>query len=173
MKKRTLLIIFVVITIVLATLQFTLFSASPKSTLEILKTISSKEHQDFYGKIENIPEFNPKKHSDGCSGGMSLAYSKMTKLQEKYGTQLPWRHCCVIHDKAYYYGGSKDQKDTADRLLKNCVAETIGDENLGLVLGQIMEKTVNLGGLPYFPTSYRWGYGEDFRNTENLPLHPQ
>ena len=168
-KKRLILIVVLIIMVVLFVLQFTVFSTSPKTTFEILKTISSKQQQDFYGRIENIPNFNPEKHSDGCSGGMSATYSSLTSLHDEYGNVLPWRDCCVAHDKAYYYGGSKEQKLIADLLLKQCVAKTIGDENLGLVLGSMMEQTVNIGGSPYFPTSYRWGYGEDFRNSENLP----
>jgi hypothetical protein len=34
-----------------------------------------------------------------------------------------------------------------------------------------MQIAVSIGGLPYLPTSYRWGYGEDFRGTEGRPAH--
>ncbi len=34
-----------------------------------------------------------------------------------------------------------------------------------------MKNAVLVGGVPYFPTSYRWGYGEDFRGTEKLPSY--
>jgi hypothetical protein len=166
-KKRYLLIISLFILLVMILLQYTVFSTSPKTTLEILESISKKESKDFYGKIENIPDFDPELHSDGCSGGMSASYSKLTTLHQQYGKVLPWRDCCVIHDKAYYFGGSKTQKLAADQSLKECVADTIGEDNLGIVLGELMDKTVTIGGLPYFPTSYRWGYGEDFREAEN------
>jgi hypothetical protein len=170
-KKRLFLIVVVISLVGIVFLQFSFFSSSPKSTMEILKTISSKKQNDFYGIIKNIPQFDPQKHSDGCSGGMSATYAQLTVLHEKHGVQLPWRDCCVIHDEAYYKGGSKQQKLIADQNLKQCVSETIGEENLGIVLGIMMEKTVNIGGLPYFPTSYRWGYGEDFKEINNLPTN--
>ncbi len=163
-KKPFFLIVTLITILAIVFLQLIVFSNSPKLTLEILKTISSKKQNDFYGVIVNIPTFNPRLHSDGCSGGMSLVYSKLTVLHEKHGAQLPWRSCCVVHDQAYYYGGTKQQKIIADQNLKLCVSESIGEENLGIVLGKMMEKTVSIGGSPYFPTSYRWGYGEDFRD---------
>ena len=117
-------------------------------------------------RVEGIPKFDPQYHSDGCSGGMSATYSKLKFLHAKYGETLPWRDCCVIHDKAYYYGGSKEEKKMADAVLKECVSKTIGCSNSGLVLGNIMEDAVWIGGAPYYPTSYRWGFEEDLRSTQ-------
>lgn len=142
----------------------------PKSTKEILHTIANKDRGDFYGEIKGIPEFDHKLHSDGCSGGMSEIYGKLKFLHLKYGETLPWRQCCVVHDRAYYNGGEKKEKTAADKELKNCVSEIVGPKHLGFVLGGLMEDVVWIGGLPYFPTTYRWGYGEDFRGTENLPV---
>ena len=139
----------------------------PKSTIEILRTIATTERKDFYSEIEGIPEFDPQRHSDGCSGGMSAAYARATILHAKYGRTLPWRPCCVVHDRAYYYGGIKDKKRNADRALKACVDGMVGCKGLGLIVKLI----VAIGGAAYFPTSYRWGYGEDFRGTEDLPAH--
>ena len=114
--------------------------------------------------------FDPEKHSDGCSGGMSAAYAKLPGwVHEKYGETLPWHHCCVEHDRTYYYGGNREQKLAADEALKVCVAKTLKDENAGLLLGLAMQMAVTIGGQPYFATPYRWGYGEDFRGTEDLP----
>ena len=142
----------------------------PRSTKEILHTIANKDRGDFYGEIKDIPKFGPQRHSDGCSGGMSAAYAKLTFLHSKYGETLPWRQCCVTHDRAYYNGGKKIKKTIADKELKKCVSKVIGPEHLGIVLGALMEKAVWIGGRPYFPTTYRWGYGEDFRGTEDLPI---
>ena len=114
-------------------------------------------------KLEGLPDFNPEKHSDGCSGGMSAAYAELTTFHVKHGNILPWRHCCVTHDKAYYYGGSMKEKKDADETLEKCVNHNQG----GGALGAIMENAVTVGGQPYIPTSYRWGYGDDYRITQN------
>jgi hypothetical protein len=92
---------------------------------------------------------------------------KYPKLRLK--EELPWRKCCEIHDRAYYYGGTRDEKKAADHALKQCVAKTLNQDITGILLGSTMEIAVTIGGLPYFNTPYRWGYGEDFRNTEALP----
>ncbi len=107
----------------------------------------------------DIPPFKKKIHSDGCSGGMSAIYSRSTFLHKKYGKKLPWRSCCEIHDKAYYYGGSKKEKKEADEKLKQCV----NDNQDGVLLGHLMQAAVTPFGKPQLHTSYRWGYGEDFR----------
>lgn len=142
-----------------------------KTTQEILDTLCGRDHPDSFGpRIEGIPEFDPNKHSDGCSGGMSAAYALLPKqVREKFGKTLPWHQCCVEHDRAYYYGGSRTDKLAADETLKQCVAKTFKDENAGRLLGLIMQTAVTIGGQPYFATSFRWGYGEDFRGTEDLP----
>ncbi len=141
------------------------------TTQQILDTLCGRDRPDSFGPlIQGIPEFDPEKHSDGCSGGMSAAYAKLPKwVHDKFGATLPWRHCCVEHDKAYYYGGSREDKLEADEVLKRCVEATLNDKNAGLLLGLAMQMAVTVGGQPYFITSYRWGYGEDFRGTENLP----
>ena len=140
-----------------------------KSTQEILTSIRGRTKPDLWKRIKDIPEFDPVKHSDGCSGGMSENYKKLRKhfnLKEEY---LPWRECCVTHDRAYYYGGSEEEKRTSDEILKQCVSKKLDNEVFGYFIGSAMQAAVSIGGLPYFKTSYRWGYGEDFRNTENLP----
>lgn len=110
-------------------------------------------------KHQDLPLFNLKDHSDGCSGGMSSIYSSLTFLHKKHGKTLQWRQCCEVHDKAYYYGGSKKEKEQADSKLNQCVTKVIGNK----FLGQAMQIAVEIGGGPNLPTPYRWGYGEDFR----------
>ena len=142
-----------------------------KSTHEILKSIKGRTKPDLWEKINNIPEFDPIKHSDGCSGGMTAGYALLPKAvrESLVGETLPWKECCVVHDRAYYYGGTREEKEAADEALKKCVAQKLDDDSVGLLLGSAMEAAVRIGGLPYFSTSYRWGYGEDFRGTEMLP----
>ena len=111
-------------------------------------------------RVTGIPDFNPNnsKHTDGCSGGMSASYAKLSQ-----GKTLLWRQCCVVHDEAYYYGGTREEKSTADKALNTCVAKKLGGKASGKILGSLMNGAVAIGGLPYFDTSYRWGYGEDHR----------
>ncbi len=143
-----------------------------KSTHEILSSINGRTKPDLWERITDIPEFDPKKHSDGCSGGMSASYAKLPQaIRDRFGETLSWRKCCVVHDRAYYYGGTREEKQAADEALKECVAQTLDDNILGVLLGSAMQAAVSIGGLPYFATSYRWGYGEDFRGTEALPAH--
>lgn len=71
-----------------------------------------------------------------------------------YGQADLWRFCCVEHDLAYWRGGSWDERLAADRALQACVAGTGQDEIANLMLAG-----VRLGGSPWWPTSYRWGYG--------------
>lgn len=143
-----------------------------KSTHEILASINGRTSPDLWERITGIPEFDPKKHSDGCSGGMSAGYAELPQeIRDQIGETLRWRECCVVHDRAYYYGGSRAEKQAVDEALKRCVARMFGDEILGALLGSTMQFAVTIGGLPYFATSYRWGYGEDFRGAEALPAH--
>lgn len=159
--------LFPLITLLISVDCFALDAQQAKSTTEILKKIASTDQKDLWEKLEGIPKFDSKRHSDGCSGGMSATYAEIDMLHPIFGNTLPWRSCCVVHDKAYYYGGSRHKKKRADTALKNCVSKIVGNKILGIV----MRDAVSIGGVPYFPTSYRWGYGEDFRGTEKLPSH--
>lgn len=115
---------------------------------------------NYWIKHNNLTTFNTKIHSDGCSGGMSAIYKQMTFLHVKHGKTLQWRKCCEVHDRAYYYGGSNQEKKAADNKLNHCVTKVIGNK----YLGQAIQIAVEIGGGPYLSTSYRWGYGVDFNN---------
>ena len=82
--------------------------------------------------------------TDGCS-----AFPDGTLEQKSL-----WIECCIRHDLAYWQGGSYDQRLEADQALKKCVAR-VGEPEIA----QLMLAGVRVGGSPYFPTSYRWGYG--------------
>ncbi len=141
-----------------------------RSTREILESINGRTKPDLWKRITDIPKFDPEKHSDGCSGGMSASYAKLPqKIRDSFGEEPLWKECCVVHDRAYYYGGTREEKQAADEALKQCVAKKLDDVTLGVLLGSAMQLAVSIGGLPYFATSYRWGYGEDFRGTEVFP----
>ena len=141
-----------------------------KSTKEILTSISGRTKPDLWERITGIPDFDVKRHSDGCSGGMSASYAKLPQIiRDRFGETLCWRECCEIHDRAYYYGGTREEKGAADEALRKCVAKKLDESTVGILHGKAMEAAVDIGGSPYFSTSYRWGYGEDFRGTETLP----
>ncbi len=82
--------------------------------------------------------------SDGCS-----AFPDGTVAQKQL-----WLSCCIAHDKAYWQGGTYEQRKTADLALQQCVA-SVGHPNIA----QLMLAGVRVGGSPYFPTAFRWGYG--------------
>ena len=65
-----------------------------------------------------------------------------------------WTDCCVAHDIAYWQGGTYSERMAADEALQMCVAEQ-GEA----AISYIMEAGVFFGGSPFWPTSYRWGYG--------------
>lgn len=65
-----------------------------------------------------------------------------------------WLACCTAHDHAYWKGGTREQKLEADKKLRQCVAD-VGEPTIGTM----MYMGVRIGGSPYFPMWYRWGYG--------------
>lgn len=82
--------------------------------------------------------------SDGCS-----AFPDGTLAQKQL-----WRACCVSHDFSYWIGGSAEQRKQADEELQVCVAD-VGEP----ALSQLMLAGVRVGGSPWLPTEFRWGYG--------------
>ena len=68
--------------------------------------------------------------------------------------QSLWSECCIKHDIAYWQGGTYDDRTRADQGLELCVGK-VGEPEIA----KIMLAGVRAGGSPYFPTSYRWGYG--------------
>lgn len=85
--------------------------------------------------------------SDGCS-----SFPDGTLRQQQL-----WLSCCIVHDNAYWLGGTYEQRLEADKALRQCVSD-IGEPAIGL----IMLAGVRVGGSPLFPTQFRWGYGWDY-----------
>jgi hypothetical protein len=73
-----------------------------------------------------------------------------------YNREL-WLPCCTAHDKAYWQGGTWEQRRDADRQLKQCVA-ALGEH----VVAELMLNGVRVGGSPFWPTRFRWGYGWNY-----------
>jgi hypothetical protein len=68
--------------------------------------------------------------------------------------QTLWHSCCVEHDKAYWRGGTYAERVAADKALQRCVA-SVGEPRIGA----LMLAGVRVGGSPFWPTRFRWGYG--------------
>ena len=120
--------------------------------------------------------------SDGCSGGMSDAWQYMSQMLPAFSTQFgnkpPWEHCCVEHDRAYWYGDTEKgyaKRLKADQRLRACVKQN-GRENskrlsnkfemtqeeietLFNIAAEMMFDSVRIGGKPCSLFSWRWGYG--------------
>jgi hypothetical protein len=82
--------------------------------------------------------------SDGCS-----AFPDGTFVQEEL-----WLSCCTAHDYSYWQGGTYEDRLAADQQLQQCVSR-VGEPQIA----QLMLAGVRVGGSPFFPTSFRWGYG--------------
>ena len=82
--------------------------------------------------------------SDGCS-----AFPDGTLEQQEL-----WLDCCTAHDLAYWQGGTYEQRLQADMDLQTCVAGVNEPAIAALMLAG-----VRVGGTPYLPTEFRWGYG--------------
>jgi hypothetical protein len=75
-----------------------------------------------------------------------------------YEQQSLWLECCIRHDFAYWKGGTRDQRLAADKTLQACVSQ-VGEPKIA----KLMLAGVRIGGSPYFPTWYRWGYGWPYK----------
>lgn len=89
---------------------------------------------------DNIKPFT----TDGCS-----AFPNGTFEQQEL-----WLSCCTAHDLAYWQGGTYEQRMAADQALHSCV-EKLGEP----AVAALMLTGVRVGGTPYLPTEFRWGYG--------------
>ena len=68
-----------------------------------------------------------------------------------------WSDCCVEHDIIYWCGGNAELRRRADGGLRDCVAQR-GHPSVA----EVMHFGVRLGGAPWLPFSWRWGYGWDW-----------
>ncbi len=65
-----------------------------------------------------------------------------------------FRHCCTEHDRAYWRGGSREQRRAADRAFRECI-EAAGHP----MLAKVYYAAVRIAGTPAFPVPWRWGFG--------------
>lgn len=105
-----------------------------------------------------LPEAPPKPpnypegfSTDGCSGGMSLFWRKVLRRVP------PWEGCCIAHDLEYWRGGFWMDRKNADLALAHCIREQ-GHP----IWAFLMYYAVRIGGAPFFPVPWRWGYGWEY-----------
>lgn len=77
-----------------------------------------------------------------------------------------WMICCITHDIPYWCGGSEPEREDADRELRRCV------NRHAPIMGDIVHAGVRIGGLPWLPTPWRWGYGWDQWPRSYEDIHP-
>jgi len=82
--------------------------------------------------------------TDGCSAFPNGSYQQ----------QQLWLPCCTAHDYAYWQGGSYNERLVADQVLHQCVSK-LGEHTIA----KLMLTGVRVGGSPFLPTPFRWGYG--------------
>ena len=125
--------------------------------------------------------------TDGCSGGLSVGWQylseRITGIKKVHGELPPWESCCVDHDRSYHTAGgpeitaekSFEARRGADEVLRSCVQEVgatrapeladqygLSREEVGFIykiIGDLMYRSVRLGGIPCSGLPWRWGYG--------------
>jgi hypothetical protein len=71
------------------------------------------------------------------------------------------KHCCVLHDLAYWLGGTREERLATDLRLRKCTCKK------SRLYSEIQFFGVRIGGHPYAPDflipnkEFRWGYGWD------------
>ena len=85
--------------------------------------------------------------TDGCSSFPNGTFEKKNL----------WLACCTAHDFTYWQGGTYIERVKADESFKQCIIK-VGKPTLA----KFMLAGVRVGGTPYLPTPFRWGYGWPF-----------
>ena len=65
-----------------------------------------------------------------------------------------WKQHCLAHDHAYWQGGTFMERKAADLELRDAIRR----EGKPLI-AQIAYAGVRIGGTPWLPTPWRWGFG--------------
>jgi hypothetical protein len=80
------------------------------------------------------------------------------------------RDCCVAHDKDYFYGGTRKARRSSDNRLYECVCKKGGWDK---VFAPFIWLGVRIGGLPFLPTRFRWGFGTNVKGyAKQTPTKP-
>lgn len=160
---------------------------SSSTIVGIEREMETGRHERLLERISTTDAPIDSFSTDGCSGGMSLAWEQMSErfpeFTERYGNQPPWEECCIAHDHLYHAGGSKavsasesfEQRRESDLQLHSCVVKTgaersatlkdtheLSDQQLEFVyqaIADLMFRAVRVGGMPCSKQPWRWGYG--------------
>jgi len=84
--------------------------------------------------------------TDGCSMSPDGMFTGET-----------WQDCCVDHDITYWCGGSRAERADADKKFGRCISE-----RYHAWWGALMQVGVCVGGAPWIPAYWRWGYGHKY-----------
>jgi len=103
------------------------------------------------GKEKTKPNYPPGFVSDGCT----------------FFPDGKYRDCCVAHDLDYYKGeGGFKARRKADKRLYKCIRKKKKGWKYGFI-ATMMYLGVRMGGMPFLPTPFRWGFGKDkIKNVE-------
>lgn len=104
--------------------------------------------------------------SDGCSA-LSIPYRWITKLIFGKEITLSFLEHCIEHDESYWYGGTAEQRATADFRLFQGVAKQGDGRNICIkgaycALASVMWVIPRIVGSPWLPTPFRWSRGEEY-----------
>ena len=171
---------FLSILLLLATLPSGLAAQNPLD--EVAEAVEREQMQRLAAQQRRPGVIIKRFRSDGCSGGMSQTWGLLADSLPGFahyaGKQPPWEHCCVAHDRDYWYGETQhgvDRRAQSDARLRVCVRAT-GEQRsteisqtLGLPKADIVEminltadlmyQAVRLGGTPCSGLAWRWGHG--------------
>ncbi len=89
----------------------------------------------------------------GCDGDAGSALRPFNSDGCSWAPDLDFGHCCIVHDFAYWQGGTQRARLLADREFRSCIAATRPG------LGAIYYAAVRAFGSPGLPISFRWGFG--------------
>lgn len=78
-----------------------------------------------------------------------------------------FRDCCVAHDREYFYGGTVKERRAADERLYQCIRKKKGNGHK--FIAPFIWFGVRVGGVSFFPTSFRWGFGKTKKKVDNPP----
>jgi len=101
--------------------------------------------------------------SDGCS----VPRIARGFLPEEQGET---RQCCVRHDEAYYYGGSREERQEADGRFSACLLAA----GVPPWLARVYYLAVRVGGHPRFRRpNVSWAFGGDRFRYDPEPAIPE
>lgn len=112
-------------------------SKQKRDELEKIAEQYCQTKQSLSGNIQSVIMPDYLFTTDGCSRWLDES----------------WVSCCIVHDIIYWCGGSDEDREEADQFIKQCVNQKAS------LIGGLMYPAVRVGGSPWLPTPWRWGYG--------------